>query len=774
MWWKEILNKPWKKSLKVGLKKLLVIFFVIIAFFILAAFLIALLRLAQKGFSVHVFHEAMAFSKKILLNPLYLADVYVDWAQKSYKLWQRDKISEAQFIPMLFPILFLMFVIWKGYPFVKKIKESLKTVLFSNPQKLFEKNLHHGTFAVLGTYDDKLLKMPENSSLLALGNDSGGKTSSICIPTILSAHESSIVAVSSQNELAEFTSGYRATLGPVFYFNWGLTDVPVKNEYYMRWNPLSVKEMPPKGQERNDYLNGLSRYFIFHNDQTDVLSDSDDYWPKLASRALFGLLSFFVSKIERAAANDYFLGMLLEKDRLSQEDRRLLLSYYVIMEKEYAAPAIESLEQGTLTKDNYLPIGSWEGVPQAWQGKELCLSMFADWLLQCFLRVKSQEEKVADAWKVVLEYCMQESEFFGYGANISEILQQLFYLSHKQRSVIFPMLFNPLSIFRIPSVRERTSTSDFCISQLHSTYADKICTIYCVSGDKNVNFINKLFVDMLMYSSLMFRKQKNGRSLLWIFDNLEQQPEYQSLPQALEKAKDYNMGFVLTAGSLANMQLKYSFEAVESIINKTQYKVLLTDTLSAAANELQKMAHGGIVLSSVKNTQNQIRINDAAYFSKVAKRLSQWKKTKLLQGDEILFIPSFYRMPFKIKAAYFLASENLKKKATIDAAYFVDDALLQLRNVQDIETPELLKVLEDAGYKLNNLEEIDLYLENKYEEAVETIGQVSDKESVLVDDISTRWQNQKEVTDNNQDWWMDEEAFDFSEMKDNTNPFQKN
>lgn len=759
-------------SPKIWLKKFLVIFLGVIGIFLLAAVLIAFLRLSQKGFSLKILHDAFSFAGKIFFDPFYLGEVYWDWAKSLKILWLQNKLSGAHFVPMILPLFLLSLIIWKGRAVYKKFKSQIETIDFSNPQKLINKDFLNGKYCVLGVSDDMLLQMPDNKSLLALGNDSGGKTSCVCIPTILKADNSCIVAVSSQNELAEYTSGYRASLGPVFYFNWGLCDAPLKNEYYPRWNPLSNKEMPPKGKARDDYLKGLAKYFIFYNDKAETLSD--DYWPQLAGRALFGLLSFFVAKIEHAAANDYFLGVLLDKDRLSKEDKRLLLSYYVIMNKDYAAPAIEALEKNTLSKDTYLPIGSWEGVPQAWQGKELNLSMFADWLLQCFLLVKAQEKEVVDVWKIVLEYCSQEAEFFGYDNTVTEILQQLFYLSQKQRSVIFPMLFNPLSLFRNSSVRERTSTSDFSIADLRSTYDDPVTTVYSISGDKNINFINKLFVDMLLYYHMASSSKKGERPLQFIFDNAEQQPEYKSLSRAMHEADARNIGLVLTANSLANLQLKYSQTTLENIINKTQYKILLSENISNAASELQKMATGGIVASVQKDSSLVPQIKDSAYYRKVANRLLAAKNLSWVHGDEILFLPNVYKMPFKIRSAFFLAFDGLKRKATFDAAYFADNDLLHLRNIQDMDTPDLLEVLRSSGCKLENLEDIDIYLENRYEAAVETIEQVADKESVLADDISTRWQNQKMFSENeDNDWWLSEDAFDFSDVKENANPFRK-
>ena len=762
-------NMQEKLSLKAKLKKLLVIIFVVLGFFLLAAFLIALLRLSQKGFSVQVFHEAVVFAKKVVFNPFYLGEIYADWGKKFYRAWLNDKLTGNLYIPIVFPVLLMAFLGWKTIPFYKKLKEYFKPVGFSPSQLLHESKMLYGKYSVLGCLSDNILQMPKNQSLLVLGNDSGGKTSSVCVPTLLKADESCIVAVSSQNELAELTSGYRSGLGPVFYFNWGLSDAPEKNEFYPRWNPLAYQELPPKGKNREEYLKGLSRYLILYNTRAEIAED--DYWLQLAGRALFGLLNFFVAKIERAAANDYFLGTLLDKGRLSPEDRRLLLSYYVIMNKEYAAPAIENLEQGNLNKDNYLPIGSWEGVPLAWQGKELCLSMFADWLLQCFLTVKSQEKQVSDTWKIVLEYCWQEADFFGYGNMISEILQQIFYLSQKQRSVIFPMLFHPLSVFRVSSVRERTSTCDFSPQKIRTTYDDKVNTVYCVSGDKNINFINKLFVDVMLYYSFVDETGPKDRPLLFIFDNLEQQAGYKFLSRSLKNAEKYNVGFVLTATSVSNLQFKYSQNALENIINETQYKILLSENMANAASELKKMSCCKAVGTSDDLVPN---IRDASYYRKVAKSLSSLKKNLLEKDEEILLLPNFYKMPFKISSAFFGKFDALENMATFDAAYFLDEKLLKKRNVQDMETPELLTILRDSGCELDDVEGIDIYLDDKYEQAVETIEQVSDKESVLADDISSRWRNNPPSRDETgKDWWLNENAFDFSDEKENANPFLK-
>ena len=399
-------------SLKTILKKFLVIFFVVLALFLLAAFLIALLRLSQKGFSVKVAQDAGVFAHKIIFNPWYLIQVYWDWGKSFWQDWQSEKNSVAFYLPAVFPAVLLGVISYCSFKFIKFLKNRKKIFAETLPQNLILSPQQALDNVVLGAKDEQLLFALENSAVLLSGEALTGKTDAVVIPSVLQADAACLVFVGLQNDVIEYTGGYRASLGPIFYFNWELKDDPERKEFYPRWNPLSVKEMPHKGEKRFEYLSGLARYFVMNLDEKSQSEDA--YWEKLAVRALSGMLWFFVEKVERAAANDYFLSLLLDKGHLLKEDKELLLSYYVIMSDEYAAPAIQNLESGNMNMETYLPIGSWEGVPSAWQGKELSFPMFFDWLLQCFLAVKAQDNENVDSWKVVSEYCLQEAEFFGY------------------------------------------------------------------------------------------------------------------------------------------------------------------------------------------------------------------------------------------------------------------------------------------------------------------------------------------------------------------------
>ncbi|MFR8206746.1 MAG: hypothetical protein ACLU99_10855 [Alphaproteobacteria bacterium] len=68
----------------------------------------------------------------------------------------------------------------------------------------------------------------------------------MAIPSILRSDNCSVLAADNSGTLARYTSGYRATLGKVFYFNWDLQDDAAKGNYYPRWNPLAKEICPLK------------------------------------------------------------------------------------------------------------------------------------------------------------------------------------------------------------------------------------------------------------------------------------------------------------------------------------------------------------------------------------------------------------------------------------------------------------------------------------------------------------------------------------------------
>lgn len=774
-----------KKSLKTVLRVFLVIFLSIAGLIVSAIIFLALAQLLHKGFNEKGLLAVSRFLQRLQAQPLYIWEAYSQWGTSFLKAWHKNSLNAAVLVPLLSPLMFVLLTVWifikSSYSFRLWYKLSNR---FAELEDIKNMGLFDGHLMALGRFGDRILKLKRCASVLCFGETGSGKTVGVAIPSILESDNACIVAIDNRNELAKYTSGYRSTLGKVFYFNWNLNDEPLKNEFYPRWNPLSAKDMPGKGEEREKYVSGLARYFIANNRNDDT--DTDNYWEKLAMAAMDGILNFFISKIERASANDYFLSEMLDKGRLSKEDKELLLSYYVLMNKKYSLPAIKNIELNKLDMNNYLPVGSWEGIPKLWQGKEINLAMFSDWLLQSYFAVKAAAQNPeVDGWKVVIERWIEEAKFFGYNEKALETLQQLFYLSRKQRSIIFPMVINPLSVFRNSSVRERTSTSDFYMYQSRGIKNPvsgnwEVVTIYSISGNKTVDFMNKLFVDMLIDNNIVPQKGYGPFPLLFVMDDLEQQPRYESLIEGLIHGAHSRMAFLLLSDYVKMLQEKYTTEGMEEIVSNATYKLMLSDSYKTLAWKFENLAVYGtksvqIPASDVGSyLKAKSGLTDASYYKIIAKNLNSIKKHDLQIGDEFLVAAGYYHLPIKLKCIYFLQNEELKNKATYDADYFLDEELEKKRNVQDIETPGVIDVLHEAGLDLKTEEDINIYLEDRYEEAIETRQVVADKQSALADDISSRWKSRPHVhrPQSDSEWWLDEDAFSFEGTDENTNPFK--
>ena len=78
----------------------------------------------------------------------------------------------------------------------------------------------------------------------------------------------SIVAADCKGSLVKYTSGYRAQLGRVYYFNWNMLDKPESGEVWPRWNPFSDGNLPPKGLDRDHYLLWIARYIAGGKDES--------------------------------------------------------------------------------------------------------------------------------------------------------------------------------------------------------------------------------------------------------------------------------------------------------------------------------------------------------------------------------------------------------------------------------------------------------------------------------------------------------------------------
>lgn len=761
--------------------------------FVIAALLsLSLSLLVQHGFNAKSFALLEAFYLRIWENPLFLFSSYGKWWELFLMGLERKRFILSLYIPLAAPLVSLIIL---GVAYVKSSYSFVLWYIlnhhFAKEKDVEEMRLVDTGMMAIGRFGSHILGIQAPDSVLCFGEAGSGKTSSVAIPSILQSDRACVLAIDNDAVLAKYTSGYRSMAGRVFYFNWDMVDDPEKGSYYPRWNPLSISDLPPKGEVRDSYLAFIASYLSSYEQSLD----RDNYWEWLTFKAINSFLSFMVCKVSQAMANDYFLNTIIEKGRLSKDDKDILLSYYVLMPQQYSAQAIADIDKEKLTIDDYFPIGSWEGIPPSWQGKDLCLSMVSDWVIKNYLTNKNSPDMKCDC-KEWLESLMVEAQLFNYGSEVVSGLQQLVYLSAKQRDIVFPMLLKPLMIFRNAVIRERTSGSDFKMAMLKGirnpeTRRMEPVTVYSTANTKSTKFVSRMFIEIALRQTPGTGKGRNGCPLLVVMDDVGQMLKIRSLVASLSKTKARNMSFLLLCNSLYNFENVYGKEMLEDLVAATNYKIVMAENNQKLSKQLNKLAVFGTksVQIPVHQQMQLIKSNsfyaNSVYYHRLAQDLQASRNLKIeTKGYQVVLVEGYYNRPILAKNVHYLKDEEFKEKSLINACYFLDEDLVMLRNPQDEAVPALDDVFHDVDTGADDETELSQYMNIAYDEAIDKVQDAVDKTTVLVEDISSKWKKSErshagkdekktEFSDDDGDWWLTEEAFDEPSGGETSNPFEK-
>ena len=772
-------EKSLGKALAVMLAGFLFAFFSFVVLSILSFAVVHFFVFGTDQNSVHLFeHNAW----HVVTQPMYFFDIYAGWWNVFVHGIRTFQLNFALCIPLFAPILSfgtLFYVFMRSsYSF------SLWYVLnhhFAKLQDVEKMGLLKGILLVLGRFHNHVLGLCQPASVLCLGETGCGKTSTVAIPSILRSDNISVIAVDNTMTLARYTSGYRATLGPTFCFNWDAEDNPDKKEVYPRWNPLAPDNLPPWGPERDGYIRFLASYMV----SAEGHVDKDNYWDWLASGALSAFIGFLNMKCAQAIANDYFLNKIIDNGRLTKDDRDVLASYYAVMPKEYSLKALKNIEKTQISVDDYFPIGSWEGIPPSWQGKDLCFGMLTDWLLKNYLTAK--DDNGSEDWRHWLEKLLLEATLFSYGATVVKGLQQFLYLSKQQRQLVFAYVLKPLKVFLNQGLRERTCGNDLVMRNLRGvknpqTKKWEPITIYSAANTKTSKFVGRMFIEMILNYSVFGAYGKGALPMLVVFDDAGQMLKIRGLAEAVAKGPKEKVSFLLLCNSLNAMERTYGRETLENMVANTSYKIIMADNSSKMSRQLDKLAIFAsksvqIPLDKRRIFSPKTHFTDANYFHRLANELQVNKSLKVeTRGYQLLLVEGYYHWPILTSHVHFLRDDRFRDKAMLDAVYFLDGKFSQRRNVQNIRVPKIDEVLYDVDMGIDDEVELNQYMNVVYDEAKSKMPQNQDFEDVMLDDISVKW---SKIGDNPQalkdacetSWWMSESAFEENQKQKSQNPF---
>ena len=593
---------------------------------VLCAYLVALLILpiaswVHSGLDSDSLAKAMAFWKKSFLNPQHLHDGYAVWWRNFRSVAHPPFSFYLPFLPIVgFAVISIVGIATNPYQYMPNIFGAGRLASVADVKKM---KLFKGFVCVLGKFHGKLLKMPETLSALVVAPPGTGKTAGVVIPTILESEGLSIIVNDVKPELCYQTSGYRATKGPVFIINWGAQDEPDKGIFYPSWNPLSPSCLPPLGPARDMYIDSMVAVLV-----EEPKGGQDPHWSKTGRNAMSGFLHFISSKCERAKANDYFITKLQEGS-FDQEDASILATYYADMSDNSAMLALDALQKGQLTLNNYAPVGTWEGLPEDWYGHEPCIAMILEWLTSMQMKVAAdikrrtdegdQMAMMADPMKDVLDAAVNESNRFAYSRRAIGELNQLAATPDKERGSILSTALSGISIFKNAAVRERTKFSDLTFRDLRGlpdpvTREMKPVSVYLSINQvdaKALNVITGIFVE-LMSSYLIATKPgqvgNDGKKagpypVLFVLDEFPQMPKLSAVINGPAVGRGQKVSYLLIGQDLGQISGTYGKDDLETIITTTAAKVILAQNNEQTAERFTKMI--GSKTIQVKSTSKQ-------------------------------------------------------------------------------------------------------------------------------------------------------------------------
>ncbi len=687
---KKIKARKWGRWFKV----LWIILCSVVYFWVAGLISLIVSQYVRYGFSTGSTHEIYNFLTKVRETPEIVFSAYGMWFEK---LLTAEKYHPALFIPLSVPVLFL-FIVFFGYmrnPHSFNLWYLLHNH-FATFQDVVKMRILGGNLMSLGKFEGKSLGINKVASLFGWGASELGKTSSIAIPSILESNNSSVAAIDCTGDLFAYTSGHRRSLGEVFYFNWNLTDDPEKGEFWPRWNPLSPENLPRDADKREVYLKRLAAHLQPQYEHED--------WQCLSALAAESVLIFFVSKTEQAAANDYLLGRLLKNGGFETEDESILRSYYSAMPTKFSEPACKLLDLGQMTAENYFPVGSWGGIPSLWKGRELCLSMIADSLVQKYLL---EQGNISGRWKKIINIFREEAFLFGYPAEILLRFEKLLALDNETCDVLFAGLAEVFSVFRKSNIRERTSSNDYCLKYGRGMKdADgnrRVTTTYLIADNRESCFMSRMMADMLIERNLEKHKSAYRNPILFVMDDLERLPKFDSLSRGVMSGYKTNAAFLLLTDRLKGLNEIYGKEGVENIISGCTYKLVFADNNVDLSRQFLEMAVYGTKSVQIPAVATgafmkvKQGIADAYYYRKIADDLvSVHSHKKINKGEHLLLVEGFYNLPVKVDAQSFNQNVRLKMLAEKDPAYYLSERLRKQRKFQDEKVPSFDDVLAES------------------------------------------------------------------------------
>ncbi|MFQ6695851.1 MAG: type IV secretory system conjugative DNA transfer family protein [Alphaproteobacteria bacterium] len=532
---------------------------------------------------------------------------------------------------------------------------------FKNKEGLFK-----GFMMVLGYFKYKgqstALMFDESLSALCLAPPGTGKTAGVVKPTILDCDTVSMIINDPKPELKQSTSGYRSTVGPVFIMNWAGQDDPARGIYYPSWNPLSPEHVPYNPEQRDLYIDSMAKVLV-----PDAKgANADPHWANTGRAGLSGMINFIVSKVERAKADDYFYTKI-NNGSLSKEDAALLGDYYLsMMNDPNAYAAYSMLQKGELNSTNYVHVGTWAHIPDAWRGREASFAMILDWLTSSQVAIAEEMEErrkqgdqmvmMADPMKDLLLNAVEEARRYSYANRAVSELTQLANTPDKERGSILSTMMEGLAIFRNAAVRNRTSHSDFHFSDLRGMVDPRDGKIKPVSVYLSINMVDAqalnpitaIFIELMSNYLLAHNTDQvvdgikmGPYPVLFVLDEMPKMQKLDAVIQGPDLGRGQKVSYLIIGQDIHQIQEKYGADAAATIISTTAAKIVLRQNDPETAKRFADM------IGLKKTKKIEVKDGKEVETPKEEPLYSEYDIMRLPIGKQLVIYQGWYHRPIE-------------------------------------------------------------------------------------------------------------------------------
>ena len=146
----------------------------------------------------------------------------------------------------------------------------------------------------------------------------------------------------------------------------------------------------------------------------------------------------------------------------------------------------------------------------------------------------------------------------------------------------------------------------------------------------------------------------------------------------------------------------------------------------------------------------------------------------MILKHQIVLVEGYYNRPILADNIFFAEDERFRKLAVLDAEYCLSENELSTKTALMLETPKIAEVFNQKDLGVDDLVELDQYMNVVFEEVKLEID--ADKKSAKTKanaSVSAAHINkeQQRSQEKDKDWWLEEDAFKVYENEDK-NPFR--